>query len=63
MALLPEINEVPEGFSAVLLWRFRLASLGLQGVIWTTTGLLLGFLAERLIVSAQPGPARHLGRA
>ncbi len=63
MALLPEINEVPDAFSAVLLWRFRLASLGLQAVIWATVGLLFGFLAERFLLGAQAGPARRLGRA
>jgi predicted cobalt transporter CbtA len=45
--MLPEINEVPERFSAVVLWRFRLASLGIQLVLWTAIGLLFGVLAER----------------
>jgi hypothetical protein len=44
---LPEINEVPENFSAVVLWRFRVASLGIQAVLWTTIGLLFGALTER----------------
>ncbi|HLH90458.1 MAG TPA: CbtA family protein [Xanthobacteraceae bacterium] len=44
---LPEINEVPRAFSAVLLWRFRLASLGMQLVLWATIGLLFGALTER----------------
>jgi hypothetical protein len=43
---LPSINEVPEDFSAVVLWRFRLASLGIQAVLWTTIGLLFGVLTE-----------------
>jgi hypothetical protein len=45
--LLPEINEVPEGFSAVVLWRFRLASIGTQLVLWTALGVLFGLLTER----------------
>jgi predicted cobalt transporter CbtA len=45
--VLPEINEVPEQFSAVVLWRFRVAALGIQVVLWTTIGLLFGVLAER----------------
>jgi predicted cobalt transporter CbtA len=45
--LLPDINEVPKAFPAVLLWRFRLASLGLQLVLWGTIGLLFGWLTER----------------
>jgi len=44
---LPEINEVPEQFSAVVLWRFRVAALGIQVVLWTTIGLLFGVLTER----------------
>lgn len=48
---LPEINEVPEQFSAVLLWRFRTASLGIQVVLWTTIGLLFGALTERSFAS------------
>ncbi|MEX2034064.1 MAG: CbtA family protein [Xanthobacteraceae bacterium] len=45
--MLPAINEVPEQFSADLLWRFRVASLGIQAVLWTTIGLLFGALTER----------------
>jgi hypothetical protein len=44
---LPAINEVPETFSAVVLWRFRVASLGIQLILWTTIGLLFGALTER----------------
>ena len=46
-ALLPDINEVPSNFPAVVLWRFRLAGLGLQMVIWTVIGLGFGWLTER----------------
>jgi hypothetical protein len=44
--VLPEIDEVPEQFSAVVLWRFRVASLGIHVVLWATIGLLFGALAE-----------------
>jgi predicted cobalt transporter CbtA len=37
--LLPTIIEVPGDFPAVLLWRFRLASLGTQTVLWTMLGV------------------------
>jgi predicted cobalt transporter CbtA len=47
---LPEINEVPNAFSAVVLWRFRVASLGMQLVLWTTIGLMFGALTERAMV-------------
>jgi len=48
-SLFPTISEVPQTFSAVLLWKFRVASLGIQLVLWTTVGLTFGWLAERLL--------------
>jgi predicted cobalt transporter CbtA len=45
--ILPKIDEVPADFSATLLWNFRLASIGIQAVIWTTLGLMFGALAAR----------------
>ena len=47
MAILPSVNEVPEGFPAATLWQFRLAALGTQAVLWATFGLLFGWLTER----------------
>lgn len=49
--LLPDINEVPAGFPAVVLWRFRMAALGMQFVMWTSLGLLFGWLTERSLKS------------
>jgi predicted cobalt transporter CbtA len=46
-ALLPAVDEVPAAFSATVLWRFRIASLGMQLVLWATIGLLFGYLSER----------------
>jgi predicted cobalt transporter CbtA len=37
--VLPAINEVPGDFPAVLLWQFRLSSLGTQAVLWSLLGL------------------------
>lgn len=48
---MPTVNEVPEHFPAVLLWQFRLASMGAQFIMWATLGLLFGALVER----ASPG--------
>lgn len=45
---LPTINEVPAAFPAVLLWKFRTVSIGMQAILWTTIGLLFGALVERL---------------
>lgn len=51
MLLLPEVDEVPDGFPATLLWRFRLASLGTQGVMWTALGLVFGSLTRRSLAA------------
>lgn len=44
---MPVINEVPPAFPAVLLWKFRVAAIGMQVIMWTTIGLLFGALVER----------------
>jgi Probable cobalt transporter subunit (CbtA) len=61
---LPAINEVPEQFSAVVLWRFRAASLGIHAVLWTIIGLLFGALTERSMAAqvGRPLAARPLAR-
>ncbi|HEY4298260.1 MAG TPA: CbtA family protein, partial [Paraburkholderia sp.] len=41
---MPAINEVPAAFPAVLLWKFRVAAIGMQVIMWTTIGLLFGAL-------------------
>jgi predicted cobalt transporter CbtA len=50
---LPTVNEVPGHFPADVLWRFRIASIGIEAVLWATVGLVFGPLAER-ILSPQP---------
>jgi predicted cobalt transporter CbtA len=45
--VLPAVDEVPATFPASLLWKFRIASLGGQAVIWTAIGLLFGALTRR----------------
>ncbi|CAN0627463.1 conserved membrane protein of unknown function [Burkholderia multivorans] len=52
---LPVINEVPAAFPAVLLWKFRVAAIGMQVIMWTTIGLLFGVLAERCQRTASTG--------
>jgi hypothetical protein len=52
---LPVINEVPAAFPAVLLWKFRVAAIGMQVILWTTIGLLFGALAERAQRPASTG--------
>jgi hypothetical protein len=43
---LPGVNEVPEAFPAVVLWQFRLASLGSQLILWVVLGLGFGAWTE-----------------
>lgn len=50
----PDVNEVPEGFPAALLWDFRTTSLGAQAITWATLGLLFGVLAERVVGEERP---------
>jgi predicted cobalt transporter CbtA len=61
---LPAINEVPDQFSAVVLWRFRAASLGINAILWTIIGLLFGALTERSMAAqfGRPIAARPLAR-
>lgn len=46
---LPAVNEIPDDFSADLLWRFRLSSIGIQLVMWITIGISFGFMASALL--------------
>ncbi len=43
-AILPYINEVPADFPAPTLWSFRIASLGMQTILWGVTAILFGYL-------------------
>jgi hypothetical protein len=47
--LLPDVSEVPPRFSAEELWRFRMASLGMQLLLWAALGLIFGALAARTL--------------
>jgi predicted cobalt transporter CbtA len=45
--ILPSVNEVPAGFPAATLYDFRLASFGIQAVLWASIGLIFGYVVER----------------
>ncbi|TCU05581.1 CbtA family protein [Rhizobium sullae] len=45
--MLPPINEIPENYSAMVLWRFRTTSLGMHVILWAALGIVFGALAER----------------
>jgi len=55
---MPPLNEVPEGFPAVVLWQFRMASLGAQAIMWTVIGLGFGAWVERDLAQAKQGRLR-----
>ena len=44
---MPEVDEVPAGFPVTLMWKFRVAALEIQAVLWGTLGLGFGWLTER----------------
>ncbi|SDK12605.1 Uncharacterized membrane protein, predicted cobalt tansporter CbtA [Pseudomonas delhiensis] len=56
--LFPAVREVPADFPADLLWQFRLVSLGIQAILWTTVGLVFGWWME-----AVPLHRPRLGKA
>jgi hypothetical protein len=54
--ILPAVHETPAGFPADVLYRFRLASLGINTTLWLTIGLGFGAAAERLLSTAPRRP-------
>ena len=56
MTILPAIDEMPDGFSAQVIWNFRVSVLGIHLVLWSVIGLGFGILAER---SLEPGGTRR----
>ncbi|MBV9654978.1 MAG: CbtA family protein [Acetobacteraceae bacterium] len=57
-SILPSVDEVPGSFPAGVLWHFRVASFGMQAVMWATLGLVFGALTERAFTDARVlGPA------
>jgi Probable cobalt transporter subunit (CbtA) len=53
--VMPSLDEVPEGFPAVVLWQFRMASLGAQAIMWTVLGLGFGAWVEHDFAQAKVG--------
>ena len=56
VALLPGFAEVPSGFPAELLYRFRAASLLTQLTLWGVLGVALAELTARLVTGRAPAP-------
>jgi hypothetical protein len=53
--VMPLLDETPEGFPAVALWQFRMASLGAQAIMWTVLGLGFGAWVQRDFAEARVG--------
>ncbi|MEN7531428.1 MULTISPECIES: CbtA family protein [unclassified Cupriavidus] len=47
--LLPSINEVPEHFPATLLWQYRVATFGIQAVLWGALGVVFAGFARGVV--------------
>jgi hypothetical protein len=47
--ILPGVHETPKGFDPDVLWRFRIASLGINLTMWTVIALGFGAVADRVI--------------
>ncbi|MCW2986958.1 MAG: rane protein [Conexibacter sp.] len=59
--ILPAVHETPAGFPADVLYRFRLASLGINATLWLALGLGFGAAGERLLEPAsRRTPAREV---
>jgi predicted cobalt transporter CbtA len=53
---LPGVHEVPRGFPAEALFRFRESSVGLQLVMWATIGLVFAGTAQRAMTGRRIVP-------
>lgn len=66
-AIMPSVDELPVAFPAGTLWEFRVASVAVQFVMWTTITLVFAAAAERQIAGtasarrASPVGARSRG--
>lgn len=43
---LPEFDEVPTGFPVTLMWKFRIAALEMQALMWGALGFFFGWFIE-----------------
>jgi Probable cobalt transporter subunit (CbtA) len=50
MYALPVVNEVPDGFSATIMWQFRMATWGIFAILMAGIGLGFGAVAEPLLI-------------
>jgi predicted cobalt transporter CbtA len=44
-------DEAPVGFSVTLMWKFRVAALEMQMLLWSVLGFFIGWLANRSLTA------------
>lgn len=54
--LLPAVDEVPRHFPPAVLWRFRLAAIGVQAVTWASLGFGFAIAADRMLRANRSPP-------
>jgi predicted cobalt transporter CbtA len=50
---LPNFDEVPQGFPVTLMWKFRVAALQMQLLLWGVLGFFFGWFADRNIAARE----------
>lgn len=45
----PDFDEVPAGFPVTLMWKFRVASLEMQALLWSILGVVFGWFAQKAL--------------
>jgi predicted cobalt transporter CbtA len=48
---MPNFDEIPAGFPAALMWKFRVAALEMQLLLWSVLGFFFGWLVEPKMLS------------
>jgi hypothetical protein len=48
---MPAVNEVPRAFPATTLWEFRQASVGMNGVLWATIGVVFAAVVPHVMAN------------
>jgi predicted cobalt transporter CbtA len=48
---LPNFDEVPAGFPVTLMWKFRVAALEMQLLLWSVIGFFFGWLTDRYMAA------------
>ena len=52
-SFLPDFDEVPTGFPVALMWKFRIAAIAMQMLLWSVLGLFFGWLADKSLRQKQ----------